>query len=95
MKKRIKLAMLGMTAVLFGLTACGNKQEETSKGGKTTIRFASWDTADDVDAQQKLVDKFNEEHPDIQVVLEAYGSDFDTKISASMGSGDAPDVRYM
>ena len=95
MKKKIKLAMLGMTAVLFGLTACGNKQEATSKGGKTTIRFASWDTADDVDAQQKLVDKFNEEHPDIQVVLEAYGSEFDTKISASMGSGDAPDVMYM
>ena len=95
MKKKIKLAMLGMTAVLFGLTACGNKQEAMSKGGKTTIRFASWDTADDVDAQQKLVDKFNEEHPDIQVVLEAYGSEFDTKISASMGSGDAPDVMYM
>ena len=95
MKKRIKLAMLGMTAVLFGLTACGNKQEAASKEGKTTIRFASWDTADDVDAQQKMVDKFNEEHPDIQVVLEAYGSEFDTKISASMGSGDAPDVMYM
>ena len=95
MKKKIKLAMIGMTAVLFGLTACGNKQEETSKGGKTTIRFASWDTADDVDAQQKLVEKFNEELSDIQVVLEAYGSDFDTKISASMGSGDAPDVMYM
>lgn len=95
MKKRIKLAMLGMTAVLFGLTACGNKQESKSAEGKTTIRFASWDTADDVDAQQKMVDKFNEEHPDIQVVLEAYGSDFDTKISASMGSGDAPDVMYM
>ena len=95
MKKRIKLAMLGMTAVLFGLTACGNKQESKSAEGKTTIRFASWDTADDVDAQQKMVDKFNEEHPDIQVVLEAYGSEFDTKISASMGSGDAPDVMYM
>ena len=95
MKKKIKLAMLGMTAVLFGLTACGNKQESKSAEGKTTIRFASWDTADDVDAQQKMVDKFNEEHPDIQVVLEAYGSEFDTKISASMGSGDAPDVMYM
>ena len=95
MKKKIKLAMIGMTAVLLALSACGNKQEAASKEGKTTIRFASWDTADDVDAQQKMVDKFNEEHPDIQVVLEAYGSDFDTKISASMGSGDAPDVMYM
>ena len=60
--------------------------------GKTKIRFATWDVAEDVDKQQELVDKFNEEHDDIEVTLEAYGSDFDTKISAGMGSGDTPDV---
>ena len=42
MKKKIKLAMIGMTAVLLALSACGNKQEAASKEGKTTIRFASW-----------------------------------------------------
>lgn len=67
----------------------------SADGGKTSIRFASWDVADDVDRQQALVDKFNEEHDDIEVTLEAYGSDFDTKISAGMGSGDTPDVMYM
>ena len=29
------------------------------------------------------------------MTLEAYGSEFDTKISAGMGSGDTPDVMYM
>ena len=65
------------------LTACGNKKDSNNgktSDGKTAIRFATWDVADDVDAQQKLVDKFNEEHDDIEVTLEAYGSDFDTKI---------------
>lgn len=51
------------------------------------IRFASWDSAEDLEDQQKLVDAFNEQHDDIEVVLEAYGSDFDTKIAAGMGSG--------
>lgn len=91
-----KLAMicalaLSATAVLGG---CGGK-EDSSAGGKTKVRFASWDVAEDVDRQQALVDKFNEQHEDIEVVLEAYGSDFDTKISAGMGSGDTPDVMYM
>ena len=28
MKKKIKLAMIGMTAVLLALSACGNKAED-------------------------------------------------------------------
>lgn len=48
-----------------------------------------------MDRQQTLVDQFNESHDDIEVTLEAYGSDFDTKISAGMGSNDTPDVMYM
>ena len=73
------------------LAGCGTD----SSSGKTQIRFATWDKAEDVDRQQTLVDQFNESHDDIEVTLEAYGSDFDTKISAGMGSNDTPDVMYM
>ena len=41
------------------------------------------------------MDQFNASHDDIEVALEAYGSEYDTKISAGMGSGDTPDVLYM
>ena len=85
-------AVLTATTILAG---CGNGGSGGSDNGKTKIRFATWDVAEDVDKQQALVDKFNEEHDDIEVTLEAYGSDFDTKISAGMGSGDTPDVMYM
>lgn len=94
-----KLAVLCMLSVIAvtALSGCGGREvnQNNAKSEKTKIRFASWDVADDVDRQQELVDIFNESHDDIEVTLEAYGSEFDTKISAGMGSGDAPDVMYM
>lgn len=96
MKKRlVAMLILTMTATMV-FSGCGKKEESgKTSDGKTKVRFASWDVAEDVDAQQAMVDKFNAEHDDIEVTLEAYGSDFDTKISAGMGSGDTPDVMYM
>ena len=50
MKRKIAvMCVLALTGTMM-LTACGNKKDS----------FATWDVADDVDAQQKLVDKFNE-----------------------------------
>ena len=97
MKKRLVGGLVLALAVSSLLGGCGEKATTSEKPetGKTKIRFATWDTAGDVDKQQAMVDKFNAEHDDIEVTMEAYGQDFDTKISAGMGSGDAPDVMYM
>jgi multiple sugar transport system substrate-binding protein len=59
------------------------------------IRFATWDSEETLDIQQRIVDQFNAKNPDLQVVLEAYGDDFDTKLATGFGAGDAPDVMYM
>ena len=86
------------TATLAAIAGgCGVSKEsgDDLKDGKVQLRFATWDVAEDMDRQQKLVDEFNKEHDDIEVTLEAYGSNYDTKISAGMGSGDAPDIMYM
>lgn len=93
-KKLVAMLVLAMTGTMF-LSACGSGGDSKTSDGKTKIRFASWDEAEDVDAQQAAVDKFNEAHDDIEVTLEAYGGEFDTKISAGMGSNDMPDVMYM
>ncbi|HCL01790.1 MAG TPA: sugar ABC transporter substrate-binding protein [Lachnoclostridium phytofermentans] len=95
MKKKLVALCVFSLALVTIFTGCSKSKESSAKGEKAKIRFASWDTADGVDDQQALVDKFNAAHDDIEVTLEAYGSDFDTKISAGMGSGDAPDVMYM
>ena len=79
MKKIMALGLAVVFMVSMVLTGCGKSagtgQEEAGKGGKVKIRFASWDSAEDLEDQQKLVDAFNEQHDDIEVVLEAYGSD--------------------
>ena len=94
-KKLATMLILALTGTMV-LGACGSKEDDgKTSDGKVKVRFASWDEAEDVDAQQATVDKFNAEHDDIEVTLEAYGGEFDTKISAGMGSNDMPDVMYM
>lgn len=101
MKKRMKrLAAVGLVTVMTGtmLLGCGggsDSDSDTTSDGKVKIRFATWDDASVLDDQQACVDKFNESQDKIEVVLEGWGSDFDTKMTASMGAGDAPDVMYM
>ena len=73
----------------FGLIFAASSQK------KQTIRFATWDSEETLDIQQRIVDRFNEKNPDLQVVLEAYGDDFDTKLATGFGASDAPDVMYM
>ncbi|NYV27850.1 sugar ABC transporter substrate-binding protein [Streptobacillus felis] len=91
--KKMLIALMSIFVLLFTVS-CGSEKTET-KEGKIKIRFATWDNAEDLDDQQKMVDAFNAGQDKIEVVLEAYGSNYDTKITASMGSGDAPDVMYM
>ncbi len=80
-------------ATAFSLVACNNSGG--SNNGKVKIRFATWDNAQDLTDQQERVDRFNKENDKIEVSLEAYGDNYDTKVTAAMGGKDAPDVMYM
>lgn len=95
MKKRFVLATALVLTTTLLFAGCGSKDKGVTADGKAVIRFATWDNAEDLDYQQELVDKYNDSQDKIEVKLEAYGSDYDTKISAGMGSGDTPDVMYM
>lgn len=96
-KKVLTIAMT-MALTLSMLSGCGAKSASQTTGQSTqkvNLRFASWDSDDTLAMQQKLVDKFNSENPDIKVTLEGYGNDYDTKIAAGIGANDAPDIMYM
>ncbi|MEH7385384.1 sugar ABC transporter substrate-binding protein [Bacillus sp. JJ1521] len=96
---KFKSIFLLFIAAMLLLAGCSSTSSEsgndTTKDGKVKLRFATWDVGDDVDLQQDMIDKFNESHENIEVVLEAYGSEYDTKITAGMGAKDAPDIMYM
>ena len=91
--KKILAATL-IVAMMLSLIGCGTN-DKTAKDGKTTIRFATWDNAETLVFQQEMVDKFNAQSDTVKVVLESYGDNYDTKITAGMGSNDAPDVMQM
>ncbi|SFN79239.1 ABC transporter substrate-binding protein [Proteiniclasticum ruminis] len=95
MKLKKIVALLSLSALI--LSACGTKEENPSSGAGDTvkIRFATWDSEESLTLQQELVDKFNSSQEKIQVTLEAYGDEYDTKLAAGMGAKDAPDVMYM
>ena len=97
--KLVKSILSLFIATFFLLAGCSSSSNagssEKTADGKTKIRFATWDVGDDVKLQQGLIDQFNKTHKNIEVDLEAYGSDYDTKITAGMGAKDAPDVMYM
>ncbi|HKM34161.1 MAG TPA: sugar ABC transporter substrate-binding protein [Lachnospiraceae bacterium] len=94
MKKLTKLLSVALAATMtLSLVGCGGVGKDTNE--KTKIRFATWDNADSLVFQQEMVDKFNEKSDKVEVVLESYGDNYDTKITAGMGSKDAPDVMYM
>ena len=63
MKRKIALVCMAALTGTMLITACGSNEtgkNVTARDGKAKVRFATWDVADDLDAQQKLVDKFNE-----------------------------------
>lgn len=95
MKLKKIVALLSLSALI--LSACGTKEENPSSGTGDTvkIRFATWDSEESLTLQQELVDKFNSSQEKVQVTLEAYGDEYDTKLAAGMGAKDAPDVMYM
>ncbi len=93
--KSIFFLFIAAMLLLAGCSSSSSDESGTTKDGKVKLRFATWDVGDDVNLQQDMIDKFNASHENIEVVLEAYGSEYDTKITAGMGAKDAPDIMYM
>ncbi|MDO5732629.1 MAG: sugar ABC transporter substrate-binding protein [Eubacteriales bacterium] len=94
MKQLRSLAAI-LVAAVFGTSLVACQGQGAEKSGKTEIRFSTWDNADTLQFQEKMVEAFNQSQDKIHVSIESYGSNYDTKITTGIGSKDAPDVMYM
>ncbi|QCJ41012.1 sugar ABC transporter substrate-binding protein [Bacillus sp. S3] len=83
--------------------ACSNNlsnKKETTETEKDQfdiihLRFATGETGDALEIQKVIAEKFEEKNPYIKVQVEAYGDEFDQKLTASFGAKNPPDVMYM
>jgi multiple sugar transport system substrate-binding protein len=92
MKKAIFLCtILFLLIFLVSPVFAMGEQEDTE--GKTIVKYTRWAGTEEAEDFQKLIDKFNAENPDIEVVAEflpwnAYWE----KLRTSILSGDAADI---
>lgn len=95
MKRKMVSMMLiaSMTAALLGGCGGGDK-EGGSSDGKVAIQFMHQQVEQErQDAVQALIDKFEEENPDITVEsIPVNEDDYDARIAAQGGSGELADI---
>jgi multiple sugar transport system substrate-binding protein len=65
---------------------------EAKPAEKVTITLLDWAAAEDVKAAEQALEKFEEEHPNIDVVYNPRAVDWIDKLLASMVAGNAADI---
>lgn len=93
---KFKKLMMSFVLVLVGVTGCGNNADNSDGSSqpadKVQLTFATPDSGPNVEMQQQIVDDYNASQDQVEVVLQAYGSAFDQKFTASAGTSSAPDI---
>ena len=88
MKKALVLFLT--VALLLPMMAVTSVAEE-----QVTIRFSNWDGGETLDAYNAAIAKFEELHPNIKVEMINIPSEYDTKLTAMIAGGTAPDVAIL
>lgn len=80
----------------FGLVGCSGGSESTDADSKgKTISFIHW-RGEDGDAFKQIIEKFEEENPDIKVNMDAFPSDqYETTVQTKLKNGASGDVFAM
>ena len=86
--KKLFSFILALAVLVSVTTALPGSAEED----KVTIRFSFWDGGDALKGYQDAAKKFEELHPNIHVELLSIPAEYDTKLTAMIAGGTAPDV---
>lgn len=83
--KKVSLLLVGLVAMMLTLGAA------SALADKTVLNYWSEDRHD-VEYIQQMVDKFNAEHDDIEVVFNVISDDFQNSLLLAFDGGTAPDI---
>lgn len=104
MRKQSNLVLLGLVILLFSiLTACSADSNKKSLGDNEAsknddvVELTFWKAEDvgraDYQAFMDVVEKFNEEHPDIDLKVDTTpNADYRTRLNTQAAGGQLPDV---
>jgi multiple sugar transport system substrate-binding protein len=92
MAREIRIIGTKATAVALALLCVGLWAASTQAGPKTKIEFWTYYTAGDGKVMASVVDAFNKQSPDVEVVFRVpgWGAELTTKIATAMVAGKPP-----
>lgn len=98
LSRRQMLKAMGVGVSVLALAACApvgapsGAPQEGATTEKTTVRVGSWDPKAAEPIEADVIAAFNEQFPDIEVVMEFNPDAYDDKLLTAMAGGTAPDV---
>ena len=81
-----RLGLLHLVPVLFSCSADG------PHANRTTLRVLNWATDLEVMAEQQIADRFSQENPGVEVIVESIVTNYGEKLATEIASGTPPDV---
>lgn len=92
---RIATAALAVAALALPLAACGSSTHGAAEGQVTIDFFHRWPNEPKNTYFAELVERFEEDNPDIKINVESVLNDaYKDKVKVVAGSSDAPDVMF-
>lgn len=95
MRKRTFIVLLALCVLLMPAMAGGSGEKASSDGGKTVIRFVSWQT-NHATANEKVAEAYEALHPDVDVQFEYIGdmnsNDYMTTVDIMIMGGEPMDI---
>jgi ABC-type glycerol-3-phosphate transport system substrate-binding protein len=70
------------------------EKKPEAPGQKVTVRFQDWGGDYGTMVEEQAIPKFNEDHPNFEVIYEPYASGWQEKTIAAMVAGTAPDILH-
>ena len=100
--KRLFMFLVAMVLV-FNLTACGNSKDNSNVSNKdaesdetVTLKFMYFGTVLEKEAVAKMVESFEESHPNIKIdPIHVPDSDYNTKMATLVAGNNEPDIAYL
>ncbi len=95
MKRRLFILVLSICVLLMPVVAGGTSEKSSADGGKTVIRFVSWQT-NHAAANEKVAEAYEALHPDVDVQFEYIGdmnsTDYMTTVDIMIMGGEPMDI---
>ncbi|SNX74080.1 carbohydrate ABC transporter substrate-binding protein (CUT1 family) [Bacillus oleivorans] len=98
MNRMGKIWGLGLFLILLGLllSACSSENTDGENDSeKVTLTMGSWRT-EDTALYQKVIDKFNEQYPNIEIVYSpSKNTEYNTILNTALQGGEGPDIFHL